>query len=172
MASCRSILEGLAFAALSLTLAGPADARSVKTVEGWELNMTPKTCSMAATFADNVTISLIWAPKTRELGFMAALPHSYGLGKQKTTELDLAFDGDGAYRQWQDQYATLLGGRDSDGVIGNWGAEHSDQLAKAVAAAEHVTVRVGGREVGRYDLAGSPAAYQALLNCGKQLAGK
>jgi hypothetical protein len=170
------MLKGLAFATLSLplslTLAGLADARSVRTVEGWELNMTPQTCSMAATFADNVTISLIWAPKTRELGFMAALPHSYGLGKRKTAELDLAFDGDGRYRQWQDLSATLIGGRDSDGVIGNWGAAHSDELANAVAAAGHVTVRVGGQEIGRYDLAGSPAAYRALLDCGKQLAGK
>jgi hypothetical protein len=33
-----------------------------------------------------------------------------------------------------------------------------------------VTVRVGTRELGAYDLSGSPAAYRALIRCGSRMA--
>ena len=165
-------LGRLTLAAVALSFAGPAGAGSFKTIEGWDLSSTLKTCSMATTFSDNVTISLIWAPSTGDLGFMAALPHSYGLGAQRTAELQLSFDGNSRYSAWDDRQATIVDGKDATGVIGNWGADHADDLAKAVVAASHVSVRVGDRDVGSYDLAGSPAAYQALLRCGKLLSGK
>jgi hypothetical protein len=170
MAVFRSLINGIALGALLPALAAPAAAHSIKTIEGWEINATAKTCSMTTTFTDNVTISVIWAPTTGELGFMAAVPpDSYDLGARTTAPLELSFDGDGSYREWQDEKATLLRGNDSVGVIGNWGAEHAQQLAGTVTTASHVTVRVGDREVGRYELSGSPAAYQALLRCGKLL---
>lgn len=169
MVRFHSILGGAALAVL-VSLASPAAARSVKTVEGWEINSTPKTCTMASTFSDNVTIALVWAPSTGELGFMAAVPNSYDLGGRKTAQLSLSFDGEGPYSVWEDQSATVLSGKDSAGVIANWGADHADDLAKTVAASSHVRVRVGDRDVGSYELAGSPAAYQALMRCGSLLA--
>jgi hypothetical protein len=172
MIGFRSMLGGAVAAALVAGLAGPAGARSLKTVEGWEINATPKTCSMASTFSDDVTIGLIWAPSTGELGFMAGLPHSYGVGGQKTAPVSISFDGEGPYTLWEDQSAAVINGADSTGVIANWGAQHADDLAKAVAASTHVRVRVGDRDLGSYALAGSPAAYQALMRCGRLLAGK
>ncbi len=40
------------------------------------------------------------------------------------------------------------------------------------STAGHVTIRVGDRALGSYDLAGSPAAYRALTHCGGQIATK
>ena len=68
------------------------------------------------------------------------------------------------------QRATVLVGSEKTAAIGNWGPEHSDDLAKAVSSSGHVTVRVGGRAVGSYDLAGSAAAYGALMRCDNALA--
>lgn len=172
MPGFRSLLKGLALAMPVACLAAPAGARSIKTIEGWDLNSTPKTCSMATTFSDDVTISLVWAPTTGELGFMAAVPNSYDFDGQKTAPIDLTFDGGGPYRIWQDQHAILVRGKDSIGVIANWGAEHADDLAKTVAAASHVAVRVGDHDFGQYDLSGAPAAYRELMRCGELLAGK
>ncbi len=53
-------------------MTGPAGARDISTVDGWELSTTGKTCTMVSTFADDVMIGLILSPKTGELGFMAA----------------------------------------------------------------------------------------------------
>lgn len=150
----------------------PAGARTLSPVAGWDLNSTAKTCSMSSAFSDNVTIAFVWAPSTSELGFMAAVPPSYLAGAQQTAALELSFDGGGSYRNWQDDRATLIRGGNSVGVMGNWGATHAADLAGAMKAASHVHVRVAGRDLGSYDLAGSPAAYEALMRCGKELAGK
>jgi hypothetical protein len=170
----RSLLTGLALAGLAA--ASPAAARKYSdqadSVAGWDLTATPKTCSMASTFADNVTLALVWAPSTGELGFMAAVPQPSALGAQKAAALALAFDGDGPITQWEQTNAPVIDGEDNVAVMGNWGREHSEELARTVAAAEHVRVRVGDRDVGTYDLSGNQAAYKALMRCGERIAAK
>lgn len=169
----RSTIASLAFAALVTVLAAPAAARDISTIDGWELSTTGKTCTMATTFDDDVTIGLVWSPKTGELGFMAAGLRWNELQDRKTTPLDLSFDGTGPISQWEDQRATVvLGGAGKTAAIANWGADHADELAKAVAGASHVTVRVGDRDLGSYDLAGNTSAYRALMRCGNQIAAK
>jgi hypothetical protein len=165
------LLSTLAAAAAALALAAPAGARDVSTIDGWELNATGKACSMTSTFSDDVTIGLIWTPATGDLSFIAAGPKWDELRAQATAALELSFDGDSPYSQWEDQRANVMpNGVGKLAVIGSWGASHKEDLAKAVAAASKVTVRVGGRDLGEYDLAGSPAAYRALMKCGTQVA--
>ena len=159
----------LALGAAALALAAPAGAR---TIDSWEVVSDGKHCTMTSTFADNVSIGLIWAPKTGELAFMTAVPHLKELRGQAIAPVELTFDGTGPYTQWEDQRATVVSGLDNDALIANWGPAHADELAKAVNAAGHVSVRVGGREIGTYDLSGSPAAYRELTHCGSQLAAK
>jgi hypothetical protein len=170
MMDIRSTRKGLALAALLPVLASPASARWINSIDGWDLNSTPKTCAMSTTFDDDVTIALVWSPSTSELGFMAGAPSTPALAGRKTAPLALSFDGDGPYTQWEDQAAKVIPGDKNVGVIGNWGAEHSDQLASAVAGASHVDVRIGDRDLGQYQLSGSKAAYQALMKCGRLLA--
>ena len=164
----RSI-STFALAAAALALAAPAGAR---TIDNWEVTPNGPYCSMVSTFSDNVSIGLIWAPKSGELSFMTALPHPSALGGQQAAAIELTFDGNGPYTQWEDQKATIVPGSDSDAVVAGWGAEHSAELAKAVGAASHVAVRIGGKAIGTYDLSGNPAAYRELTHCGSQLASK
>jgi hypothetical protein len=169
----RSLLIGLALAGLA---AAPASARKYSdqadTVAGWDLTSTPQTCSMASTFADDVTIALVWAPSTGELGFLAAVPKPDALAGQKTAALALSFDGDGPYSQWEQAGAPVVIGEDNVAVIGNWGKDHADDLARTVGGSTHVRVRIGDRDVGSYDLSGNQAAYKALLRCGQQIAAR
>lgn len=169
MATLSPTIAALALAATSLACAVPAGAR---TVESWEVVPNQQTCTMLSTFEDDVSIGLIWSPRTGELGFVATLPRPSGLDGKPAASLALTFDGDAPLTEWEDQRATVVAGSDSDAVIANWGAAHSDALAKAVGGAKHVVVRVGGRTIGTYDLAGSPAAYRALTHCGSQLASR
>ena len=171
MAHRITVLATLAAAGAALALAAPAGARDVATIDGWELNSTGKACSMTSTFSDDVMIGLIWSPASGELSFIAAGPKWNELRAQKTAALELSFDGDAKFAQWEDQQARVVpNGVDKLAVISTWGAAHKDDLAKAVAGASKVTVRVGGRDLGAYDLAGSPAAYRALMKCGGQVA--
>jgi hypothetical protein len=157
--------------AAAAALAGPAAARDVATIDGWELNSTGKACSMTSTFSDDVTIGLVWSPATGELSFLAAGPKWNELRAQKTAALELSFDGDVPYAHWEDRQAVVVpNGVDKLSVISTWGADHKEDLAKTVAAASRVSVRVAGRDLGAYDLAGSPAAYRALMKCGNQVA--
>jgi hypothetical protein len=169
----RSLLIGLALAGLA---AAPAAARKygdqANTIAGWDLNSNARTCTMASTFEDNVSIALIWAPSTGELGFMAAVPLPDPLTAQATAPLRLSFDGDGPYSQWEQASAPVVNGDDNVAVIGNWGKEHADDLAKTVAASSHVRVSIGDRDVGSYDLSGNRQAYKALMRCGEQLAAR
>lgn len=155
-------------AALTLALAAPAGARQA-TVEGWDLSSTAKTCTMATTFSDDVTIELIWSPATSELGLMAMLPSASGA---KAGGIEFAFDGDSPHTQWEDDRPAAVSGDESLGLIATWGAAYSAELAKTVAAASHVRVSVGGKLVGTYDLSGGAAAYRALLRCGRQIAAR
>jgi hypothetical protein len=158
-----------ALAAAALAFAAPAGAR---TINGWEVSANGQTCTMMSTFEDDVAVGLIWSPRSGELGFVATVPHPSGLGGQAAATLALTFDGDTPLTEWEDKRAAVVAGKYGDAVIGNWGAAHSDALATAVAGANHVVVRVGGRTVGTYDLAGSPAAYYELTHCGSRLAAR
>lgn len=169
MIGIRSTLKGLAIAALAPALAAPAAARWIDTVDGWEVNMTAQTCTMTTTFSDDTTVGLVWAPATSELGFVAATPPTADLAGRKTAPLALAFDGKSPVTEWEDQLAEVIPGEASVGLLGHWGAEHTEQLAGAVQAARHVRVRVGARDLGEYEIGGSAAAYQALLKCGRLL---
>jgi hypothetical protein len=166
----RSGLRGLAAAALVPALAAPAAARWIDTVDGWEVNMTPQTCTMTTTFSDDTTVGLVWAPATAELGFVAATPPTPEMAGRKTAPLALTFDGRSAVTQWEDQAAAVIPGDNSVGLLGHWGAAHTAQLAGAVQAARHVRVRVGARDLGEYEIGKSGAAYQALLRCGRLIA--
>jgi hypothetical protein len=170
--ACRvSLLSTLAACAAALAVAAPAEARDIATIDGWELNTTGKACSMTSTFSDDVMIGLIWAPVRGELSFIAAGPKWDKLRAQKTAALELSFDGDVPYAHWEDRQAVVApNGVDKLSVISTWGADHRDDLAKTVAGASRVSVKVAGRDLGAYDLAGSPAAYRALMKCGKQVA--
>ncbi len=169
MMDIRSTLTGVALAALVPLFASPAAARWIATVDGWEVNMTPKTCTMTTTFSDDTTLALVWSPSTSELGFMAGVPRAPDLAARKTAPLALSFDGDGPYTQWEDQAARVIPGDGGVGVLGNWGAGHADDLARTVIGASEVSVRVGNRDVGEYPLSGGESAYQALMKCGRLL---
>jgi hypothetical protein len=164
--AARSVL---ALGAAALSFAASAGAR---TIDSWEVTPDGKTCKMVSTFADDVTIGLLWSPKSGELGFIATVPHGYGVDGTAKPRLQLSFDGDSPYTQWEDDRPTVITGSAADAVISTWGAAHSNELAKAMSAASHVKLRVGGKDIGTYDLAGSPAAYRALTHCGEQIAAK
>lgn len=155
--------------AAALALTAPAAAR---TVESWDVTSNGQACTMLSTFEDDVSVGLIWSPKSGQLGFMATLPRPSAASGQQAVTLGLAFDGDAPYTEWEDLKAKVISASSSDAVIGNWGAQYSDELAQSVAAAKHVSVKIAGRTIGTYDLAGSPAAYRALTSCGSQLAAK
>ena len=110
--------------------------------------------------------------RTGDEAAMAALPRPDALDTQKSAALELSFDGNGPYKDWEQANAPVTTGDDNVAVIGNWGKEHADDLARSVAAATRVRVRIGDREVGSYDLAGSQAAYRALMRCGEKLAAR
>ena len=158
-----------ALAAASLALAGPAGAR---TVDSWEVDSAGKSCTMVSTFADNVTIGLIWSPQTGELAFMTTVPRPHEWKAQKTVPLVLSFDGKVPLTQWEDQHAAVVASGDSDAVVGNWGREHAADLARTINGSSHVSLRVDDKGIGTYDLTGSPAAYRALIHCGSQIASK
>ena len=160
-----------ATALLASAAIAPAGARTMDSVAGWEMTQTTRNCTMTSTFSDNVSVGLVWAPQTGELGFIASLPHPQPLKNNGKAALALSFDGSTPYTQWDDDAAAVVDGPENVAVIANWGAGHADDLARAVAASGHVTVAVGGRTVGTYELSGSPAAYQALKRCGKLVAG-
>jgi hypothetical protein len=169
MMAIRSMLTGLAAAALVPALAAPAAARWIDTVDGWEVEMTPATCTMTTTFSDDTTVGLVWSPATSELGFVAATPPTPDLSGRKTAPLALTFDGKSPVTEWEDQAAAVIPGDNSVGLLGHWGAQYTEQLAGAVQAARHVRVRVGTRDLGEYEIGRSGAAYQALLKCGRLL---
>lgn len=168
----RMTPSALALGVTALALAGPAGGRDISIIEGWQLSTTGKTCTMVSTFADDVSVGLLLTPQTGELGFVTTVPHPNDLRGKATAPLQISFDGDAPYIQWEDDRATVITGPDSDAVVASWGAAHSDELAQAMKSASHVKLRVGDKDIGTYDLSGSPAAYRALTRCGDQIAVK
>jgi len=57
-------------------------------------------------------------------------------------------------------------------VVADWGDAFARELADTVTASSSVTLTIGGKTVGTYDLSGSPAAYGRLSRCGSELAAR
>ena len=159
----------LGVAAAALALSAPAAAR---TIRGWEVGRNRDFCMMQSSFQDNVTLAFVWHPQSGELGFMAAGEGWTELvGQQgKPATIEITFDGGVPPADWIDEGAHVVLMPDREGVVGGWGSEHSDELANAATHATGVTVRVGKRDLGSFDLSGVPAAYRELMRCGKQFA--
>ncbi|WP_305097872.1 hypothetical protein [Croceibacterium aestuarii] len=161
-------ISALAAAAL---LAGPGQAR---TVGAWEVSRTgPDACMMSALFGSDgnvFTLALLWHASERRLEVLAAGNDWQELRRRegKTAALELTFDGRVPYSEWlseQAAFTDLSGGL--DGIVGDWGSEHSGDLAKAVTGSKNVTVKVGATDFGSFDLSGADAAYRELLRCGE-----
>ena len=168
MKQASMVLASLGLGAGALALAAPATAKSI---EGWEITVNGENCVMQSTFEDDVTLALVWHPKTGELGFMAAGADWNELVGQrdKPARLELTFDGGVKQPDWIDEGANVVTTVERAGVVGGWGSAHSEQLADAATHATGVAVRVGSRNLGEYNLSGAPAAYRELMRCGKHL---
>ena len=158
-------------AAAALTLAGAAGA---KDVDSWEVNTAPKGCMMLSTFEDDLSIGLLWSAETKGLSFIASGDGLAALApKGGKVSLGLAFAGKAPHNDWTDEAARVIPKDNGQvSVIADWGAGYSKELADTVTASKSVTVRVGDKVIGTYDLAGSPAAYRELNRCGGQLAAR
>jgi len=161
-------LAGLAIAAAALALAGPAAAR---TIGGWSVEPTDKTCMMSSAFADDVTLALVWDPAAGDLGFLAGGAWETLNGKRgERVALELKFDSNAEYTEWVDEGARVIaapGGKHA--VVGSWGSQYAEAFGSTVSSASRVTVRVGETELGAYDLTGTAAAYRELMRCGREL---
>ena len=159
-----------AFAGVALALAGPAGARSVGE---WEVSPGPKSCIMLSTFEDDVSIGLL-SPKTGGLSFIAGGEGLAGLVRPgQKVGLNLKFAGKVPHDDWTDDAAAVTAMPDGRVVVmADWGTSFAAELADTVTASSTVTVSVGGKAVGTYDLSGSPLAYRQLTRCGSELAAK
>lgn len=163
-------LSGMALAGAVLALAAPAAASAVG---DWEVLPGAKSCTMLSTFEDDVAIGLI-APRKGALSFIAG---GKGIGPllrpgQKVA-VDLKFAGKVPHDDWADDAALVLaapGGGTM--VVADWGDAFAKELADTLTASSTVTLTIGGKTVGTYDLSGSRAAYGRLSRCGSQLAAK
>jgi hypothetical protein len=162
----KSVRSALVLAAATLALAAPAGA---KEVDSWEVNGGAKSCTMISTFEDDVSIGLLSSK-----GGLAFMAGGEGLAKlvhsgQKVS-LGLKFAGGAPHNEWTDEGAQVVKAYDSVAIVGDWGPSLSKELADTVLASKTVTVSIGGKVVGTYDLSGSPVAYRELSQCGSQLA--
>jgi hypothetical protein len=159
-------LAGVALAAAAL--AAPAAARAVGE---WEVTPGTKSCSMLSTFEDDVSIGLI-APRKGALSFIAGGKGIAPLLRPgQKVSLDLKFAGKVPHDDWADDGAVVLTAPgDGPIVVADWGDAFAKELADTVTASSSVTLTIGGKTVGTYDLSGSPAAYGRLSRCGSELA--
>lgn len=165
-------ISALAAAAAALLVAAPAAAR---TVGNWEVGRTgPEACMMSAIFGsgdDAITIAFLWHAGERRLEALAAGENLQDLheGEGETAPLELNFDGKVEYKQWvseQAPFTQLRGGLEA--IVGDWGSEHSADLAKALTGSKNVNLKVGQTDLGNFDISGADAAYQELLRCGER----
>ncbi len=56
-----------------------------------------------------------------------------------------------------------------EGVTGNWGPEHSRELADSLTSSNAVAIRIGVDKIGDYTLDSTGEAYQELIRCGRSL---
>ena len=160
----------ISLGAAALALAAPAGAR---TVGNWEVAPDDGTaCSMSTMFEDNLSLALIWSPKTGVLSLMAASNQWSGMRDRadKPVNVEFKFSGGVKYDEWQDKGARVVtGSGQRTGVVANWGADLSDELGATVSGANGVTISIDGKGAGQYDLSGTGAAYQELMRCGSHL---
>jgi len=164
------VLSALAVAALAL--GAPAAAGDT---QGWDVTENGKTCLMVSTFEDDVSVGLIWAAPNGDVSFMTAGDDLEKIAGKAgaTVALDIKFDGQVPHTDWTDDVARVVSvGNHRVAVIGNWGPSLSKELADTVAGSGKVSVRVGDKDLGSYDLAGSRAASDKLTQCGTQIAAK
>ncbi|MXO59756.1 hypothetical protein GRI89_09415 [Altererythrobacter salegens] len=161
----------LAAAAAAALVAGPTQAR---TVGSWEVGRTaPDACMMSAIFGSGestVTLALLWHASEGRLEMLAAGRGWKDLRAREgdTASLEFNFDGQVQYSQWLSERATFSSmGVGVDGIVGDWGTEHSGDLAKAVTGSKNVNVKIGNTDLGAFDLSGADAAYRELLRCGE-----
>jgi len=165
------LLSALALAAAAtLAFAAPAAARAVG---DWEVVPGARSCTMLSTFEDDVSIGLI-APRKGALSFIAGGKGIEPLVRSgQKVAVDLKFAGNVPHDDWADDAALVLaapGGGTM--VVADWGDSFAKELADTVTASRTVTLTIGGKTVGTYDLSGSPAAYGQLSRCGGELAAK
>ena len=162
-------------AAAALVAGGAAAADKPHTVDGWQVGRGKQGgCMMTAMFDDRseegVALSLVWDKAKGQLGFLASSRHWNALREQAgdPTALELTFDGEVRYRQWLHESAQFhdLGGIEA--VMGVWGPENREDLAEAVTRSRAVALRIGGTELGSFDLSGAEPAYRELLRCGER----
>ena len=162
-------------AAAALVAGGAAAADKPHTVDGWQVGRGKQGgCMMTAMFDDRseegVALSLVWDKAKGQLGFLASSRHWNALREQAgdPTALVLTFDGEVRYRQWLHESAQFhdLGGIEA--VMGVWGPENREDLAEAVTRSRAVALRIGGTELGSFDLSGAEPAYRELLRCGER----
>ena len=162
-------------AAAALVAGGAAAADKPHTVDGWQVGRGKQGgCMMTAMFDDRseegVALSLVWDKAKGQLGFLASSRHWNALREQAgdPTALELTFDGEVRYRQWLHESAEFhdLGGIEA--VMGVWGPENREDLAEAVTRSRAVALRIGGTELGSFDLSGAEPAYRELLRCGER----
>lgn len=163
-------LSSMAVTAAAVALVAPARAH---TVGDWEVNSGARSCTMLSTFEDNVSIGLI-SPRNGALSFVAG---GEGLAAfvhpGQNVSLDLKFTGKVPHDEWSADRAAVSAASDGGPmVVADWGATYAQELADTVTASSAVTVSVGGKTLGTYDLSGSPAAYRRLSRCGGELAAK
>jgi hypothetical protein len=161
----------MAVAAGALVLAAPAAADDS---DGWEISSNGTSCTMLSTYEDNVSVALLWGTDG-DVSFMAAggdLEKSAGKAGG-TVPLTVRFDGDVPHREWKATAAQVVAvGTRHVGVIADWGPELGKEFADTVARSGNVSIRVGDRDLGSYDLSGSREASASLMACGTQLASR
>jgi hypothetical protein len=159
-----------ALAAATLTLAAPAGAR---TIGDWEVASGAKSCTMLSTFEDDVSIGLV-SPRKGALSFVAGGKGMAGLVQAgQKVSLDLKFTGKVPHDDWADDAAAVVAAPDGGlMVIADWGPSFANELADTLTASSAVTMTIGGKTVGTYDLSGGAPAYRQLTRCGSELAAK
>ncbi len=163
MTGWRSMIPGLALAALAGGVAVPARA---DTVAGWEITHGRGICTMSAVFPGDTTIALIWQPESKTLTFMAggeSVAAAAGKGK---AALDLSFKGGNVkYNDWTDQGAKVVERDGTREIYADWGADLSGKLGDTVSGSGSLSLRIGDKDLGSYDLSGAPQAYRELMRC-------
>ena len=165
-----SLPAALALGAAALAFAAPAAADDA---QGWEITPNGKTCTMLSVYEGNMSVGLILAAPEGDVSFIAA-----GDGLEKvagkagaTVPLHIRFDGHVQHTDWTHQSAQVVAiGTHRVAVVADWGVPLAKEFAATVAGSNKVTIDVGGKDSGSYDLSGSREASAELMRCGTQVA--
>ena len=163
----RSIALGAAALGLSLPSAAWAN-------DFWEVKRSASgACSMASLHNNPdgrlplTLIAFVYDPSLAALSFFGASPRWGEASGQdgNPQSLHLKFDGAG-HNEWIVEQAALRRvGSDRRVLVGDWGSENSDELARALTTSQRLTVTYGGSELGTFDLSDANTAYGDLRKC-------